>query len=137
MKPIENPFHLHKFDREQFEALLQKSFSIEAILPVYISVATAIGGPGTERVGPLVSGRGRIVQIEADTPRPDTFMAVCSKGSRQTGVDNLLIHSWRLFKEDNEYRAQLEAQRDSWNQTLEEREKHKAEVDRRAIAVIA
>jgi len=130
-RPIDNPFHLHKFDRGQFEALLQKAFSIEAILPVYISVATSIGEPGNERVGPLVSGRGRIVQIEADTPRPDAFVAVCGKRSRQTGFDTLLIHSWRLFKEDTEYRARLEA---SWTQRSEEQQKQKAEAQRRCAA---
>ncbi len=131
---VDNPFHLHKFNREQFETLLRQAFSVEAILPVYISVATTFGNPGRDRIGPFAHGRGRIVQIETDTPKPDTFVAICGKRGQQISFDTLSIHSWNLFKKDVEYRVWLEEQRESWARAAREQEKLKAEALKRCAA---
>lgn len=134
-QPIDNPFHLHKFDQEQFEALLRKAFSIGAILPIYISVSAVVGEPGAERIGPLSVTRGPIVQVESDVPKPSAFLAVCGTRPSQVGPRTLIIHSWSVAENDKNYRLWLEDQRNSWTNRAHDLEKHKEEADRRCAAL--
>jgi hypothetical protein len=115
-----NAFHLHRFDREQFEALLAPHFPARTILPQYFTVASLIDGAAAQTVPGLAVRDGVAGRIGAVPQLPGCYLAVCHQKAAVPVRDGL-VSGERFFAEWVEWFDVLERERQAWVRAAEER----------------
>ncbi|HVP11545.1 MAG TPA: class I SAM-dependent methyltransferase [Phycisphaerae bacterium] len=118
--PPDNPYHLHHYNRESFDAMLSEEFPHRVIVPYYTVLASMIGGFAGRAQGPLRVGRIDAAEVVTDDLRPEGYLAVCRLTPGPLEPHEVLTFSRRSYLDTEENRVWCDNERSAWMRATQE-----------------